>query len=300
MPLIRPLTPADEDAALTLIVAQQSDPTRACPYVGTDRDGILAELDALEVPWRDNALVAEQDGRLIGVTVTDYDDELGRSWIHGPWVDGDWLATARPLLEAAIEATPDEVTQHEISSDPAHLEMAELAAERGWRRSVVNLIYVLAEADAEDWPAPDQRVRLPEPSDQAAVEPLHDREFPNTYAPMGRLLADAADGTAIVRVIEDEGTVRGYAAGQVQGDGSGYLDFIAVDPEARGRGLGAGLLIAIGRAIIDASGKRDVNLTVQEHRSGAIALYERLGYRREGALVGYSSPPAQPEPAAQS
>jgi ribosomal protein S18 acetylase RimI-like enzyme len=80
--------------------------------------------------------------------------------------------------------------------------------------------------------------------------------------------------------------------GQIDGsrvDGEGYLDFLAVHPAARGAGLGRRLVVAIGRQLIDRSPLGRMALTVQDHRAPARALYERLGFRSDGALVAYRS-----------
>ena len=84
----------------------------------------------------------------------------------------------------------------------------------------------------------------------------------------------------------------GYASAEIQADGDGYLDFIALAAGVRGRGLGAGLLSAIGRAVLALSPNGCVNLTVKASNAPAVALYERFGFVREAELVGYRSGPS--------
>ncbi|WP_051217757.1 GNAT family N-acetyltransferase [Nocardioides insulae] len=290
MSTIRQARSDEFDQVLDLITAQQQDPARACIFLGTERDGILAELDELG-EWRSTVLVAEDDGVLTGAVLSDSDTSLGRGWIHGPWATGDWLPTARSLLLEAVAALPPEIATCEIGSDIAHAPMAELAAELGWTATEVSHVYVADRAAGEAWQAEDPRVRQPRPEDAETIAPLHDREFPATYTPVDRLMTGAADGSLLVAVADGDGFL-GYAAGRVQPDGEGYLDYLAVAESARGRGVGEALVSTLGRRILAASPRGTVNLTVQDHRSPAVALYERLGFRRECSMVGYRSPVA--------
>ena len=79
----------------------------------------------------------------------------------------------------------------------------------------------------------------------------------------------------------------GYAAGRVQADGEGYLDFIAVADAARGRGAGRDLMVAVCRPVVAASTTGKLHLTVQDHRTPARRLYESLGFERSLSIVGY-------------
>lgn len=61
---------------------------------------------------------------------------------------------------------------------------------------------------------------------------------------------------------------------------------IAVDSDIRGRGLGRRLLIAGEKAARDA-GRIDMRLEVREDNTGAIQLYESMGYHRFGEYEDY-------------
>jgi ribosomal protein S18 acetylase RimI-like enzyme len=130
-------------------------------------------------------------------------------------------------------------------------------------------------------------------ADRESIRPLHDAEFPATYAPVERLLPDQPDGKFHVVVAEDPdqpGRFLGYAAGRVQPDGAGYLDYLAVSDAARGRGTGRDLLVAISTWLLEHAPQHDVNLTVQDHRTPARRLYESLRFTLQLSMVGYSRP----------
>ncbi|MFT3833148.1 MAG: GNAT family N-acetyltransferase [Micropruina sp.] len=287
----RQVLASEVEALLDFITERQADPATGTCYIGTEREALRLELEELGDAWPGSALVAtDSGGRIVGATVTDLDLELGRSWIHGPWVaEAHWDALARPLLESAIACCPSGVDQHEISGDIANRRMAALAADLGWTASVPNHVFVAKLADAANWPADDPRVRAPRGDDFATIDPLHAAEFPNTYLTTRQMIDEGITGERITVVSEAGGELLGYAAGRVQPDGSGYLDFIAVKPEARGTGAGRGLLATVSRRILAAAPLHDVNLTVQDHRAPAIALYRALGFTLETTIVGYSS-----------
>lgn len=283
------------DAALALIVAAQSSPRTACAYFGTEADGVRAELDDLDTPWQETLRVAvEPSGRVVGAVLHDADpEETMRSWIHGPWTvdEQTWSAYAVPLVRAALDQLPPGVEQHELSAAPAHTGMARLAADLGWHATGLSIAYQATTATAHRWPAdaPDARVATPE--ELPAISALHDAAFPGTYATARQLLADEARSTL---VLGHDGEVAGYASGEIQADGAGYLDFLAIAPERRGRGLAPGLLAAISRELLARSSQGTVNLVVDEMNAAAVALYEGFGYVRDAELLGYRSWP-QPQ-----
>ncbi|MFT3971061.1 MAG: GNAT family N-acetyltransferase [Micropruina sp.] len=289
---------ADElSALLDFIAGRQADPATGTCYLGTDRESIRLELEELgDDAWPGSALVVtDESGRIVGATVTEADAELGRSWINGPWAaDGYWDAVARPLVEAAVAQCPPEINAHEFSGDVLNQPMADLAAELGWTASVPNHVFVAKADAASDWPADDPRVRAPRPDDFDAIAPLHAAEFPDTYLSTRQMIDEGIAGDRITVVSEADGVLLGYAAGRMQPDGAGYLDFIAVTPEARGSGAGLGLMVTVSRRIMAAAPGGDVNLTVQDHRSPAIGLYRRLRFGLETTIVGYSSPRLAP------
>lgn len=292
--------PAHElDDVIALIAAEQARPERRCTYVGLEPAGIRAELDALHPPWTESLrVVTGADGAPRGAVVIEWDEALGRSWILGPWVAGDaaaWDAHAPGLLDAALAQVPAGVTRHEVCSDVSNELLAELAAERGWKPSEVNHALVIDEAVVAGWP--DDDVSLPirdaRPEDLPAIQPLHDEEFPDTYASAEQLLAGVSDGSRVVLVVPapegDDGGVLGYAAGRVHADGEGFIDFVAVRPGVRGSGVGVRLVTALTRELLAASTAGQVSLTVQERRADARRLYERLGFRTDESFVAYRS-----------
>jgi ribosomal-protein-alanine N-acetyltransferase len=75
------------------------------------------------------------------------------------------------------------------------------------------------------------------------------------------------------------------------GDEAEVLD-VAVDPVARGRGIGRALLADALRGL-GKGGARRAYLEVRESNTVALRLYESLGFRRVGRRRGYYRQPAE-------
>ncbi|RKN39150.1 mycothiol synthase [Micromonospora endolithica] len=115
------------------------------------------------------------------------------------------------------------------------------------------------------WSADDLRVRLNEPWFDAAGFLLAVGE------PDGRLL-----GFHWTKVHERPGSAR-----------IGEVYVLGVDPDAHGGGLGKALTAAGLAHLRDRRGLDRVMLYVDESNTGAVALYERLGFARWSAHVNY-------------
>jgi ribosomal protein S18 acetylase RimI-like enzyme len=132
-------------------------------------------------------------------------------------------------------------------------------------------------------------VRLAAPSDLEAVLALH-RDFfaEDGYAfreeesrgNLARLLAEP--GLGRVFVMEEGGKLAGYLVltfgfSLEFGGRDALVDELYVAPGHRGRGLGSQVL-GVAEAVCRELGIRTVHLVVERHKSGARALYRRLGF----------------------
>ncbi len=285
------------DDIVAFVAAEQAHPDRRIGYLGTDAAGIAAELDGLEPSWVTTAQVRREGTRITGVVTTEWDDDLGRAWIVGPWVVGEgdaWMAGAVELLDAALAGLPRAVSHYEMCGDIANERLADLAGSRSWAATEPSHLLVVDAPIVAAWQPRGHRqtavLRAAALADIDAIAGLHDAEFPDAYASVRQLVDGQLDGSRVVLVADDgHGGVAGYAAGEVHGDGEGFIDFVAVDPASRGAGVGRQLVVAITRQLLDRSPLRRVCLTVQDHRTPARTLYERLGFRTDGTLIAYRS-----------
>jgi [ribosomal protein S18]-alanine N-acetyltransferase len=94
---------------------------------------------------------------------------------------------------------------------------------------------------------------------------------------------------SVSRVAERDGRVVGQVIGLVRhhkNGRSGRLYSLAVRGECRGQGIGRELLTDVIADLVGRGVKR-IYLEVEQKNAGAIALYERLGFRSIGSLPDY-------------
>lgn len=130
------------------------------------------------------------------------------------------------------------------------------------------------------------RLRPARPADLPALLAL-ESGFPGDRLSARQFRRHLANPRARLRVAVAEGRVMGYALVLLRaGSGWARLYSIAVDPAARGQGLGRRLLADAERQA-RAAGRGGLRLEVRQDNAAAVALYEAAGYRRLAALPGY-------------
>jgi ribosomal-protein-alanine N-acetyltransferase len=103
---------------------------------------------------------------------------------------------------------------------------------------------------------------------------------------MQQLVNDADTATWIA---EEDGRIAGFAIvewGREADECIAYLQTIEVLPDARGGGVGAGLLLRTEESA-RAAGAERIWLHVDAENASAIRLYERFGYAFEGRQENY-------------
>lgn len=274
---VAPLGDGDVRPVAVAVAGWQAEPVSHVVFVGEEPDVIAAEF-AAEPRWRERTFVARDGDEIVGVVLAAVDDDMGRVWWYGPW--GSPHEAREAVLEAASAAMPSWVTEEEFGPDRRNHAVAALAEQRGCIRNTGSYVLSMDPLVAPDV-APVAGVTvhaLASPgagalADDAAA--LHDLLFPGTHTTGARLVA--AERTSVLVAVDDDGSLLGYVASDVQADGTGYVDFIGTAPAARRRGVARALLAEQLRRWA-AAGVAASNLTVREDSEGAQALYEGLGY----------------------
>lgn len=293
----RRATAVNLEAVVELIVEQQAKVDRNVPSLGDTRLGIKAELDDLKPPWTETLRIVDgNDRNVIGAVLVEWDTEAHWAWIHGPWIQADddrWAEIGDVLLGAATSQLPSSIKNTVITATVEHHHMAALADQNGWAASEVNHVLIADATTIEAWPIPNHPAP-PRPMthlDVPTIRTLHDIEFPDTYFSAAELAARATRGDQTVLIVDgDDGTLLGYIAGQIQPDGDGYIDYLAVAPSARRDGVGRRLIVEMCQQLASRSTTRRVCLTVQTGRIPARRLYDSLGFKTEVSILGFDSP----------
>ena len=125
------------------------------------------------------------------------------------------------------------------------------------------------------------------PRDAAALSKLHTRSFPVGWSEseIERLLSDPSVIAHVARGDGGRGSALGFLMSRCAGDEAEILS-VAVDPEARGRGL-AGELLRHHLSRVAARGIARIFLEVGEDNRAALRLYDKAGFREVGKRAGY-------------
>lgn len=292
------MSAAEIGAVLELIASEQVRPDRSVPTLSVDVDVLRSELDEFEPSWTSVARLTRSaaDDTVVGAILVEWSVDAGRAWIHGPWVgvdDDRWLDHAVPLVSATLGQFPVRVTRAVMCGSVDHRLLGALATTLGWDASEVSHALCLTEDRMAAWPTTEDRgvaLRDAAAHDADAIRPLHDREFPSTYYTAAELVERADDDAQTVLVATDDGgAVCGYAAGRVQPDGDGYVDFVAVATRQRRRGIGRVLTVELARRLVRESPTRRICLTVRDSNHEARALYESLGFEIDVSIAPFES-----------
>jgi [ribosomal protein S18]-alanine N-acetyltransferase len=124
-------------------------------------------------------------------------------------------------------------------------------------------------------------------SDLDAIERLERVVFPGDRLSRRSLRAFIVAPHRPVLVATDAAGVAGYALVFLRKGGrTARLYSLAVDPSRSRQGVGRALIVAAQTYAIE-QGRPTLRLEVREDNHRAIALYERLGYRRFGRAENY-------------
>jgi len=136
-------------------------------------------------------------------------------------------------------------------------------------------------------------LRETQPEDISAVAAVLDRAFTDEVWDAARVAAtlNEQQGVKQTLVVDFQGRPIATASARLQPDrfpGSGYLHWVAVDPDHRGQRLGFFLSLAVLHTF-ETLGCTDALLETQDHRLAAIQTYLTLGF-----LPKYPDPAHRP------
>lgn len=272
-------TADDIESMAAFAAGMQADPSFHIPYLASDAASIATDIGEL-TGWTESSTVAERDGGMVGWLVADVDLDMGRAWWWGPFASTDgWDEIADGLYRRTRSLLAEGVSEEEACADDRSEPMRRWCRRHGFHSDPASVLLRRepGPGDASTGRRPvGMAVRPLTEGDHRAVMALHELAFPGTHTPPGALVASDHPRA----VAESDGSVLGYVAYEMHSDGSGYIDYLAVDVGRRSRGIGGGLVDYACRQLFD-TGATSVHLTVREDNGPARALYRRLGFVEE-------------------
>lgn len=218
-----------------------------------------------------------------GMAGCELDPGLGRAWLRGPLTrDADDAALQVALIHALEAALPRDVRRFDAFPQVSEAGLRASYRAAGYRDHMQHHVFCLERPPvAPSWP--DAVAAQPGAAAAEQAARLHEQLFPDTYLNRASML-DSLDDEHRLFVAEVNGAVAGYVYVQDKPlEDEGYVDFIGVDPGARGRGLGRALLDAAVYWALVQRGQPRVSLTARQDRTPALGLYEAAGFREVAA-----------------
>lgn len=210
------------------------------------------------------------------------DGEPGFLW--GPWLDelpGGWTVVAPKLLTRLLDRLPVGVPRVDAFLHEDNRTGLRFLRSHGFAPAPLTHLYV---AERVAWHPVDTAAPPPcpplGPRHEIAFGRLHADIFPVQGATPAHALLDGRDeehaifaATAGLRLLGSVCVSVNHAPLE------GFVDYLAVKPSARGRGVGARLLGTALRWAFEDRGLPQMALTVSDWRDDARRLYERAGFR---------------------
>jgi ribosomal protein S18 acetylase RimI-like enzyme len=280
-------TPADFPAIAAFIEEHNQNPANQCiqSSTGESAANLLAELEGLHASEEMVFIVAEEGNQLSGVMGCEFALSECRGWLRGPLIRDStqsgsnavrFQKLAGELYRALMAATPPAIIKFDTFLNMENTRGQAFYESLGfWVRSRHHVYVALR---LEPVKQPRLVCNLMKPEQLEIVQGLHNTVFPGIRT--GQDVLQGLDENHRVWVYEIEGEVVGYLFAVIEPWAeNGYVEFLGVRAEARGKGVGAALLATALHWCFAERNVPEVGLTVDDENVNARSMYERAGFR---------------------
>lgn len=228
-------------------------------------------------------IVRNEKGEIAAALGLDMDGETAEVW--GPFNQSALKEQQAQLWEACVQAYPH-IQKFFFFINEENREQQYFVKQLGARKTGEHLTLLMTKERLQ--PVKERVSKRFVQEDENAFRELHDTEFPHTYYDaaeiMGRLNEER-----ILRVVKtEEDRLIGYAYFEVDQEmKEASLEYIAISPAARNRGLGTILLKEVLEEMFAFPEIERVQLCVDYQNDQANHVYEKAGFERKDILYSY-------------
>lgn len=232
-------------------------------------------------------IIALKGGQLVGAMGSEYDEGLGRGWLHGPHVvTEEWELIALELFTRLLAELPPCIEQLDAYLNVENKRGCSFYAQQGFKpREHLSYDFCLT---------PDRRVvsgetgcELLGKKQEVSFRQLHDALFPGAYYTAERVISMIGRSHQVLVIAEGD-QVLGFAVVSVEGDVStGEVQFLGVRGDCRRRGYGKRLLLSAIDWLLDKARVQEISLNVSQELVHARGLYESVGFKLHFAGIGF-------------
>lgn len=272
---LRPPRSDEQELVVDFIFGLQARPESRCLHLDSSREGIRHDLQDLSQAFTEAFRLVFADTELVGLLGCDLDLAAGRGWLHGPFARArDWEQIVGLLFADLWKHLPSEI--HRVSN---YLELAftrglTFHQQSGFVPKGLSHIY-RARRQAITAPAGIQPFK---PSDAESLCQLHALAFHQSWLSGPEMIA-RIDSRQAVLIAWEQGQRVGYIRlSRHISLREGQIDFVAVEPGWRGKGIGRRLLQAGLHWIFSLQDLESAYLNVSDSNTNARQLYESAGF----------------------
>ena len=292
---IRAATPGDLPALAAFVArANAVSASQSLYCAASGAAGVRAVLRNVEdFPggWERSFMVGVQpDGEVTAALGCQFDPDRTLGWLWGPWIrraPGYSISLASRMLDGLLARLPGTIRSLEAFLHAENADGLRFLRERGFSTGLLTHIYVLPRAGwaVENATVPDHAPLRP--AHEVAFARLHADTFPTGASTPADALLDGRDDEHAIFAATDGLRLLGYVCVSVnRAPREGFIDYLAVKPTARGRGIGVGLLRTALRWTFEERRLPQAGLCVSEWRGGARRLYEHAGFTLSASGIG--------------
>lgn len=270
------------------VARSNSDGAHHIGFFGEGEADVRAALAECLIPPAEGFRLAYEGDQLVGVFGVDADSEISRAWLFGPVVEHeDWHAVADQLYAEVLPLIPVDIRDYDLFCDVQNVNLQAFAVRHGFPLNSENAVLTLARQKYKSSAKGQTRITPYQKRFFKQFEKLHIELFPKAYF-TARQIVEKIDERHQLFLAVERNHLFGYHFGKIEPESeSGYVDFIATEPPARGRGIGADLLAAGVDWMLSAPTTQKINLTVNADNVSARHLYEKFGFVTDRVMRGY-------------
>ena len=284
-PSIRPAAPDDLRVLAGFVARLNAVPASQSLHCAADTAAaVRAALRAEEIfpdGW-ERAFVLAEAGEIVAAAGCQLDAERTRGWLWGPWTEEPrgWQTLAPALLDALFARLPRTVRRVEAFLHAENRAGLRFLQTQGGSMGTLTHLYVAPRATWQPVSATMEPLPHLRPAHEVGFARLHAETFPASGSTPAEELLAGRDDEHVVFAATDGLRVLGYVCASVNtAPREGFVEYLAVRPTARGRGLGARLVETALRWIFEGRRLPQAALCVSEWRGNARRLYEAAGFR---------------------
>ena len=249
-------------------------------YVDEDEAALRRTMADFDLSPQDTFVVARDNGTVKGVLGFDADERLGRAWAYGPFVEhAEHQHVAEALWESSVPLLPPDISEIEVAFDVRNKALERFAEEHGMELYKDMPVLALRNHDWARVASKGHRIVDHRPEHQPALEQLHDETFPSTFW-SAREIVERLDERRRLRVAETDDGLVGYVYAEVDPPThQGGIEFLAVAPDQRRRGIGNALVEDTLSWLFSEPEVEEVFVIVEDDNPAGKGLFEGFGFR---------------------